>query len=120
MTSNVVNRIWHTTDAGGGDIIEANIYDGRSKLIEISGENTSGVDIYIQVYDLAAIPADGHATDMLFAPVRVGSGERFDFIFTDEDDVYTANGLVIVASSTKYTKTSMLAACLDLTVRYIQ
>ena len=117
MSSNVVNHIWHS-DSVTGDIIAVNIYDGRGLLLEVTGENTSGADIYVQIFDLAAIPADAHATDMIFSPVRVGAGERFEFSFTEEDDIYTVNGLVICASSTQYTKTAVLAGSMELTVRY--
>lgn len=120
MSANVVHRIWHTTDAGGGDIVEGVIISGRALLLEVSGENTSGADVYLQLFNLAAVPANAHALNMIIAPVRVGAGERFDIVFTEQDSVFVTSGLVVVASSTKYTKTSMLAACLDLTVRYKQ
>jgi hypothetical protein len=102
------------------DIIEAVALSGRVAVREISGENTSGGDIFVQVYDLNAVPANG-VTTQLFAPVRVPSGKRYDMVFDVENFLngfIFENGVTVVASSTKYTKTSVLVASMDLQVLY--
>jgi len=102
------------------DVIEVLALAGRTAVREISGENTSGGDIYIQIYDLAAIPADG-VTTQLFAPVRVPAGKRYDILFDVANFVngfIFDNGVVVVASSTKYVKTAVLLASMDLQVLY--
>ena len=49
MSADVINRIWHTTNAGGGDIVEKSVFTGRAMLLEIAGENTSMADFYLQI-----------------------------------------------------------------------
>jgi len=117
---NPTTVVWHSNNVTG-DIREQLVFAGRGLILEVSGENTSGVDVFIQLFDLAAVPANGIATNMLFAPVRVPAGGRFSWVYSDSDDKFIATaGLVVVASTTKYTKTTVLAASIDLTVRYKQ
>ena len=114
--SGICTKVFRTP----ADAIETVALIGQNVVREISGENTSGGDIYIQIYDLAAVPANG-VTTQLFAPIRVPSGKRYDMVFDKgnfPNGFVFELGVVVVASSTKYTKTSVLVASMDLQVLY--
>jgi len=104
------------------DVIEEQVCVGRVSTREISGENTSGVDIYLQLFDKASqagVIAD--PTGMVFTPIRVPTGKRYDIIFTK--DLYPNgfvfyNGLYIVASSDKYSYVPVLVDSIDYQIFY--
>lgn len=112
----VKTSIFRSTADVAGQVVSTE----RIVVREISGENTSMVDIYLQVFDLIAAPADGVAT-MKITPIRVPAGKRFDLTFYGEDyprGLIFDTGLYICASSTKYTKTIAAAPAIDLQVIY--
>lgn len=87
---------------------------------EISGLNTSLDDIYLQIFDMNSVPDEG-STEMKFTPIKVAAGDRFDVQFTIDLYPYGMvfdNGVYICASSTKYTKTIVVAPAIDLQVIY--
>jgi hypothetical protein len=101
------------------DVAGAVVSTERIVVREISGENTGGVDIYLQIFDLIAAPADGVAT-MMLTPIRVPAGKRIDLEFFGDDyprGLIFNTGLYICSSSTKYTKT-ITGASIDLQVLY--
>lgn len=71
-------------------------------------DSTAATDVYyIQLINSATVPADGSVT-MLMHPIEVnhttGTSSFFDVDFTPMG-VFGSSGLVIVASTTEYTKT---------------
>jgi hypothetical protein len=111
----VKTSIFRSTADVAGQVVSAE----RIVVREISGENTGRADIYLQVFDLAAAPADGVNT-MKLTPIRVPAGKRFDLTFFGEDyprGLIFDNGLYICSSFTKYTKT-ITGASIDLQVMY--
>jgi hypothetical protein len=58
---------------------------------------------------------------MIIAPIKVPAGSRFDLVFDRDlhpDGLIATTGIYVCASSTKYTKTLVLANSIDLTVIY--
>jgi hypothetical protein len=91
---------------------------------EISGENTSLADIYLQIFDRASAPLvapDPSATSMVFTPIRVPAGKRYDILFTKDEfpkGFVFNDGIYVVASQSKYTYLPVLAAAIDCQVLY--
>ena len=74
-------------------------------LKELWGKNESGAAVYVHVYDLAAVPADGNQTaSLIFSPLEVAAGSEF-VISTESGSIPFSNGLVVCTSSTQFNKT---------------
>ena len=88
----------------------------RSAILQHAwGKNNSAATIYLQFIDAAVLPADGAVTLVYPSPLEVGAGQRFDM--EPHNGILFTNGVCIVVSSTKATKT-IVAACVDVDVQY--
>ena len=70
-------------------------------------DSTAATDVYyIQVIDASSLPADGAVT-LLTAPIEVNhtNGTSTLFSFEVSYGVQAENGIVVVASTTEFTKT---------------
>lgn len=97
------------------------------RLYKVSGRIDSSIangTYYIQLLDAAALPADGAVTHIV-APIKIihvsGTDSFFDLDLTGNDlysGVAAASGIVIVSSSTEFTKT-ITAATFSATALYV-
>ena len=72
-------------------------------LKEIWGKNESAGIVYVHVYDLAAVPADGDNTaSLVVSPLEVAAGAEFNI---RADTMTFANGLIVLTSTTQFNKT---------------
>lgn len=89
----------YPTTAANPAASSAVVSTSPARLYSISGYN-NGAAQYIQLFDLAALPADG-TTSLLSFPVGAASWWYFDF----QDGLLMPTGIVLCNSTTAITKT---------------
>lgn len=82
------------------------VVSGARLLKAVVGFSNKGSDQYVQIFDAAALPADG-AVPLLV--IRAVAGYPFSFDYPNGRPF--ENGIVVCNSSTVFTKTIALADC---------